>query len=390
MHKILMVICLSFLFAGGSQVDAWSADKEETIKVGFNIPLTGTNPDVGTSSKNAAEMFLKENRSIKVGKKLYRLKFIYADNHYNPAKALKATTQLIKEEEVLGIIGPQASSQAVPTGEIANDFGTPMISPWSTNPQTTHDRPYVFRGAFIDSFQAPVLTVFASTELGAKTAAVLYDVDSDYSRGVAEYFKFAFENLLGKGSIVAFESFHTNDKDFSKQLFKIITSKPDVLFVPQYYTEVPVIVKSAQDMGWTKPILGSDSWGGGDLMELCDQYCNGYYFTTHYTTIGAKGETKKFIERYEALFDKAPDDVAALTWDSIGLMVQAIKDTGGLSNQIKEDRMKVKNCLANITNYGGVTGPISLTPGGDPRKCVTILKIGKGGSLNFYQSVCPR
>ncbi len=390
MHKFLLVILLSFTFTKAFPIETWGADETKIIKLGFNIPITGTNPDVGTSSKNAAEMFLKKNKSIKVGKQSYRLQFIYADNQYKPAVALKVVTQLIKKEDVLGLIGPQASSQAVPAGEIANDFTTPMISPWSTNPQTTRNRPYVFRGAYIDPFQAPVLTVFASTELSAKTAAVLYDIDAAYSRGLAEYFKFAFENLLGKGSVVAFESFHTGEKDFSNQLFKIITSKPDVLFVPQYYTEVPLIVKSAQDMGWTKPIMGSDSWGGGDLLKSCDQQCKGYFFTTHYTAIGAEGKTKKFIDDYKEIYGKIPDDVAALTWDSLGLMIQAIKDTGGLNHDIKADRIKVKNSLAKVQNFHGVTGRISMTPSGDPRKCVVILRIDETNELKFYQSVCPR
>ncbi len=390
MHKLTLAVLLGIIFTNACQIKAWGADAPKTIKLGFNIPLTGSNPDVGESSKNAAEMFLKKNQSIKVGKQAYKLQFIYADNQYKPAMALKVVTQLIKKEKVLGLIGPQASGQAIPAGEIANDFDTPMISPWSTNPQTTRNRPYVFRGAYIDPFQAPVLTVFASTELGAKTAAVLYDIDADYSRGLAEYFKFAFENLLGKGSVVAFEFFHTGDKNFSNQLYKIITSKPDVLFVPQYYTEVPLIVKSAQDMGWTKPILGSDSWGGGDLLETCDEHCSGYYYTTHYTAVGAKGKTKEFIDAYEKAYGKIPDDVAALTWDSIGLMVQAIKNTGELSHEIKTDRIKVKNSLGQVKNFSGVTGRISLTPNGDPRKCVVILKIDKTNTLSFYQSVCPR
>jgi branched-chain amino acid transport system substrate-binding protein len=182
-----LVAVMAFTFAA---VDAGAAD---TIKIGFNIPLTGDNPDVGASSKNAAEMYLKKNPMVDVGGKSYSLKFVYDDNEYKAESAVKVSTKLITEEGVLGIIGPQSSSQAVPAGEVANNYATPMISPWSTNPNTTLDRPFVFRGCFLDPFQGPVAANFATDELGAKKAAVLYDIAADYPKGLAEFFKAAFE-----------------------------------------------------------------------------------------------------------------------------------------------------------------------------------------------------
>ena len=228
---------------------AMEADAANTIKIGFNIPLTGENPDVGASSKNAAEMYLKKTPTIDVGGKSYALKFVFDDNEYKAESAVKVSTKLITEEEVLGIIGPQSSSQAVPAGEVANNYATPMISPWSTNPNTTLDRPYVFRGCFLDPFQGPVAANFATDELGAKKAAVLYDIAADYPKGLAEFFKEAFEKIHGAGSVVAFESFTTGDKDFSAQMTNIMMTNPDVLFVPQYYSEVPLIVRAAKGNG---------------------------------------------------------------------------------------------------------------------------------------------
>ena len=289
------------------------------IKIGFNIPLTGENPDVGASSKNAAEMFLKNNPTVEVGGKTYPLQFIFEDNEYKAESAVKVNTKMITEEGVLGIVGPQSSSQAVPAGEVANNYETPMISPWSTNPNTTLNRPFVFRGCFLDPFQGPVAADFATEELGAKKAAVIYDIAADYPKGLAEFFKAAFEEIHGPGSVVAFETFTTGDKDFSAQMTNIVAAGADVLFVPQYYSEVPLIVQAAKEMGWgDKPILGGDAWGGGDLMSLCGDDCKGYFFSTHYAAAGAVGETKAFIDAYTAAYGKTPDDVAALTWDSVG------------------------------------------------------------------------
>jgi len=366
--------------------------RAQTIKVGFNIPLTGDIPKVGESSKFAAEMYKDEvNRAggVKVGDKTYKLEFIYEDNESKAESATPAALKLITQDQVLAMIGPQASKQAIPAGEVANANKTPMISPWSTNPKTTEGRPYVFRACFLDPFQGPVAAKFVTEEFGAKKAAVLYDIASDYPKGLAEYFKEAFEKIHGPGSVVAFETFTTKDKDFSAQLTKIVNSGADVLFTPQYYDEVPLIVKQAKELGWKKPIMGSDSWGSAELMKLCGDACNGQFFSTHYAAAGAKGETKEFIDKYNAKHGYVPDDVAALTWDAIGLLLTAVKNTAGLSGDMAKDRDAVREQLAKIKNFEGITGKMTFASHGDPVKCAVVVKISDKGEFEFYKSACP-
>lgn len=366
--------------------------KTESIKIGLNIPLTGDIPKVGEGSKYAAEMVkeqVKAQGGIKVGSKTYDVEFIYEDNESKAESATATAIKLITQDMVLGIIGPQSSKQAIPAGEINNSYRTPMISPWSTNPQTTQDRPYVFRGCFLDAFQGPVVANFATQEFKAKKAAVLYDIASDYPKGLAEFFKKAFEKLHGPGSVVAFETFTTKDRDFSAQLTKINRTDADFLFTPQYYDEVPLIVKQAHELGWKKPIMGSDSWGSAELMNLCGDDCKGLFFTTHYAAAGAKGATKEFIDKYKQKFRYVPDDVAALTWDSIWLMLKAIQNTGGLTGNIDKDRDAIKDQLTKIRDFDGITGKMTFTPEGDPSKCAVVVKINPKGEFEFYQSVCP-
>jgi branched-chain amino acid transport system substrate-binding protein len=378
---LLAVLTLSPLARGG-----------DTIKIGFNIPLTGDAPKVGEGSKYAAEIRLAEINAeggLKAGDKTYKLEFIYTDNESKAESATAAALKLIVQDDVLGIIGPQASKQAIPAGQICNDNKTPMISPWSTNPQTTENRPYVFRACFLDQFQGPVVANFAKEEFGAAKAAVLYDIGSDYPKGMAEFFKQAFEKINGPGSVVAFETFSTRDVDFSAQLTNIVRSNADVLYTPQYYNEVPLIVKQAKELGWNKPILGSDSWGSAELMNLCGDACKGYFFSTHYAAAGASGATKDFIDKYRAKYGYVPDEVAALTWDAINLLCAAIRNTGGLSGNIEKDREAVKDQLAGIKDFDGITGKMTFTTGGNPIKCAVIVKIGDKGDFEFYKSVCP-
>jgi len=168
----------------------WS--KTKTIKVGINAPMTGDIPKVGEGTKFAAEMWLEDIKAaggLEVGGKKYPVELVIEDNESKAESAVKVNTKMITEDEVLVIVGPQASKQAIPAGEVANNYKTPMISPWSTNPDTTKDRPYVFRGCFLDPFQGPVLANFIQKEFGFTKAAVLYDVASDYPKGLAEFLK---------------------------------------------------------------------------------------------------------------------------------------------------------------------------------------------------------
>jgi len=366
--------------------------KSSTIIIGFNIPLTGDIPKVGEGSKYAAKMLedqINNSGGLLVGNKKYPLEFVFEDNEAKAESAIAASLKLITQDRVLGIIGPQASKQAIPAGEICDSYKTPMISPWSTNPQTTKDRPYVFRGCFLDPFQGPVAANFVTSEFKAKKAAVLYDIASDYPKGLSEYFKLAFEKIHGKGSVVAFETFTTKDRDFSAQLTNIIRSKADVLFTPQYYDEVPLIVKQAHDLGWKKPIMGSDSWGSAELVNLCGNDCKGLFFTTHYAAAGAKGKTLEFIQKYREKYGYTPDDVAALTWDATRLMLNAIKNTKKLTGSTRKNRRAIKDQLSKIKNFDGITGKMTFSSEGDPKKCAVVVRINNQGKFEFFNSVCP-
>jgi branched-chain amino acid transport system substrate-binding protein len=195
--------------------------------------------------------------------------------------------------------------------------------------------------------------------------------------------------LNGAGSVVAYESFTTKDADFSSQLTNIINSGAEFIFTPQYYNEVALIVQQAHQLGWDKPIVGSDSWGSAETVQLCGSDCYGLFFSTHYAAAGAKGATKEFIDRYNEKYGYIPDDVGALTWDAIGLVEQAITDCGEITGDLKKDRQCVRDALANIKEFDGITGKMTFSGSGDPTKCAVIVRISDQGEFEFYKQVCP-
>jgi branched-chain amino acid transport system substrate-binding protein len=359
-----------------------------TIKIGLNAELTGGIPVVGESCKNAAELAVKEINDaggLEVGGQKYMIELLVEDNE-DKAESAAAATQKLVTANVLAMIGPNASRNAIPSSVVAESSRMVMISPWSTNPKTTiveatgAPKQYVFRAAFIDDFQGVVAAKFAMEQLNTAKPAVLYDVASEYNKGIAEVYK---KTLEENGiTVVSFETYTTGDKDFSAQLTKIKDAGADSLFLPNYYSEVPLQVQQARKVGFTGDILGSDSWGNLELITLCGADCEGLFFTTHYASDIATPKAQAFIKAYEGAYGKTPDDVAALTYDSFGMLFQAIQTAG------KVDRQAVRDAVASITLYEGVTGNMQFKGTGDPVKSAVILQI-KGGKFTYFATANP-
>jgi branched-chain amino acid transport system substrate-binding protein len=380
---VLLIVCA--LFAGGC-----SKDDASQIKIGLIAELTGDIPAVGASCKNAAEMAVAEVNAaggIQLGDKKFKIKLIIEDNAGKADQSASAAQKLITQNKVVAIVGPNASRYALPAAEIAESGKVALITPWSTAPKATLDsrtnasKKYVFRACFIDPFQGGVVAKFTLDNLKFKKAAVLYDVASEYNKGIAEIFKTVFEQNGGK--IVAFETYTTNDKDFSSQLTKIRQAAPEIIFLPNYYSEVPLQIQQAKRLGIAAPFIGADAWGSEELLKLCGSDCEGYYFSTHYAADAAGEATRKFIADYRSRYSATPDDVAALTYDSFGLLKQALATAG------KNDRQAVRDALARIPRYDGVTGTMQFREGsGDPVKSAVILKI-RDGKFTWFADAKP-
>jgi branched-chain amino acid transport system substrate-binding protein len=357
--------------------------KKEEIRLGVNAEITGSKPTVGDSCKKAAELLaaqVNQEGGVALGNKKFPIRLFIEDNEDKAESAAAAAQKLISQNNVLAIIGPNASGNAIPAARICEDAGVIMLTPWSTNPKTTEGKKFVFRACFIDDFQGRVMAKFAREQLQAQTAAVLYDVASEYNKGIAEFFKKFFENAGGK--VVAFASYTKDDKDFSSQLTLIKAANPGVLFLPNYYNEVPLQAQQARRLGITCPLIGSDSWGSAELLTLGGKDLEGAFFSTHYAPDLATPKAQKFIKDYETRYGKKPDDVAALTYDAGQLLLAAITKAGVL------DRQKVREALATIQKFEGVTGTMDFKDVCDPIKSAVILQI-KDGQFKYYATVQP-
>lgn len=390
LNKLFSFLLLTlFLFSGPQLL---LAQNPETILIGFNLSLSGPRSASGLSTQNGAELLkeeLNQKGGIQVGNNRYPVEFIYGDNETQLEPAVKSALDLISKKKVLGIVGPNSSSRAIPVGGIAQSFKAPMVSPTSTNPKTTNNRPFVFRACFLDDFQGEVMSKFAIKEYKAQKAAVLFDIDSAYPRGLAEFFKKSFENMKGAGTVVAFESFQTDFSDLSAQIKSINQSGADVLFLPQYSNELPQILKQLRDGGWDKPIMGGDGWESSDLMENCGDLCKGLFFSAHFASFGAKGKSKEFVDNYTAKYSTPPDGYSALGYDAANLLITAISQLDSINPNIFTARNEIAQKLAAIKKFEGVSGSLNMNGSGDPAKSAVIIRITESGQFEAYASETP-
>lgn len=383
---ITSIIAVTMIWGCGSTN---SGDSTETIVIGLNFEMTGDLPEVGLASQQAVELFLESRESsegIEIAGTTYQIDTELIDNKATEEGATLAASEFITDENILAMIGPNPSYQAVPIGQLANESELVMISPWSSNVQTTLYRPWVFRVSFVDSFQGVVLAQFAKSQYDAVNACVLYADDSAYPTGLSESFIAEWKTL--NGTIAANETFQTGDKDLNPQLTNIKNANCEFLLLPQYANEVPSIIEQAQAMGITVPILGGDAWSSQTLLDECGDACEGYFLSKQYVPSGATGSAEDFINNYQEKYGEIPDDVAALTWDAMLLIEQALKNCGNITGNLTEDRACLRDGLAMVQGLEGVTGPITFDENGDPQKCVAIIKI-VDNEFTYFDTVCP-
>jgi branched-chain amino acid transport system substrate-binding protein len=345
------------------------------IKVGLIVPLTGDVKTFGESARNGAMLAIDEVNAAG-GVNGRKINVVPADDKNDPTETGNAGSKLIDMDKVAAIIGSVSSKCSVPLSDKCQSAKIPMITPTSTNPKVTvgedgKRKDYVFRACFIDPFQGTVGAKFAVDSLKAKTAAVMYDVGNDYSKGLADYFKAAFEKDGGK--VTVFESYAKDDVDFSALLTKVKQSGPDVLFIPDYYNKVGLIAKQARQLGVSATFLGGDGWDSPEMAKIAGDAINGGYFTNHYSPDDPRPEVQEWVKKYQAKYGQKPDALATLGYDAALLLIQALKN----SPNAKPD--EIKAALGAIKDFPCVSGKISFDEWGNPIKSAAVLEYTKDG-----------
>src|ERR1019366_3229938 len=378
--QFLTVVAASLFLAGCRQSSAPGAGGD-TIKVGEFASLTGKDATFGISSHEGTLMAIEEINAAGgvLGKKL---ELLTEDTQCKAGESATVVNKLISRDNVIAILGEVASSRSLEAAPICQQNKIPMISPSPTNPDVSKTGDYIFRVCFIDPFQGTVMANFATKTLKAKRVAVFTDVKSDYSKGLAKFFKEQFK--ANGGEIVVELDYNGGDKDFKAQLTAIKAANPDGVFVPGYYTEAALICVQAKQLGVNVPLFGGDGWESEKLFEIGGDAIEGNYLSTHYSPMAAGSDlSRKFVANYQKRWNgKTPDALAACGYDSALVLADAIKRAGS------SDGQKVRDAIAATKDFPAVTSRITINEHRDATKSAVILRI-KGGKYEYLETVEP-
>lgn len=357
--------------------------KANTIKIGSVGPLSGAVAVYGVEARDGVLLAVEEiNAAGGVNGKM--LEVITEDDEGDPAKTVSAFKKLTVQDKCKFIIGSLTSGCTKAITDQSQVMKVIQMAPAATAENITIDDkgntiPYVFRACFIDPFQGTVGGKFSAETLKAKKAAILYDVGNDYSVGLSENFEAEFKRL--GGTIVAKESYSTGEKDFNAQITKIKNQNPDVVYLPDYYATVALIAKQLRAQGITTAIVGADGWDG--LTENAgDEVTNGFY-SNHYAADSTDPAVVKYVTNFKAKFNREPTSFAALGYDSVYMLKDAILKAG-----TDTDIAKIRDALeANEGDY--VTGHLTFDAKHNPIKSAVMLELvkdGNGGLKTVYKT----
>jgi branched-chain amino acid transport system substrate-binding protein len=356
-----------------------SLSAQEPIKIGQFASLTGKEASLGQSSNKGTMMAIDDLNAA--GGVLGRpLLLVTEDTQSKPGETATVVKKLISRDKVVALLGEVASSRSLEAAPIAQAAKVPMISPASTNPKVTETGAYIFRTCFIDPFQGPVMARFAREHLKAKRVALVVSNSSAYSIGLAKFFRESF--VANGGTIVLEQKYSEGDKDFKAQLTAIKAAGVDAVFNPGYYNEGALIVRQARDLGLTLPIFGADSWEAEALIQLGGKAMEGAYLCSHYSPEDPSPRVQNFVAAYKKRFGSTPDSNASLGYDSVLVLVDAIRRAG------TTERNALREAIATTRDFMAVTGKITIDSERNASKNAVIVQV-RNGKFEFVQSMSP-
>jgi branched-chain amino acid transport system substrate-binding protein len=375
-----MIKRLFVLIFGALLAIAGSAFSQDTIKIGEFGSLTGDNASFGTSQNNGVQMALEEiNASGGVlGKKI---DLTVEDNETKQGETTTIVRKLISQDHVVAIIGEVASSKSLEAAPICQASKIPQIATAATNPRVTQTGDYIFRVCFTDDFQAVVIARFVLEKLKLNKIAFMTDVKQDYSVGLTNIAK---DYLIKNGAtIVKEQSYSSGDKDFRAQLTDLKAAAPEVIIITGYYPEAALIAKQARQFGIRATLVGGDGWDGSSLIPVGGKAIEGAYFSNHFSVEDTSPIVQTFVQKYKQKYNVVPDAFAALGYDAMKLLADAINRAGS------PDPEKIRAAIQDTENFPGVSGKITIGKDRNAQKSAVIITI-KDGAYKYAETIEPK
>lgn len=344
--------------------------------VGSFLCLTGGDAKFGLEVKQGVDLAVEEVNAAG-GVRGGRIKVIYEDTKSASNDVTMQVEQLIDRDKVVALIGEVATSRSIPAADVANIRKVPMIAPSATGYEVTRARDYVFRTCFLDETQATLAADFIHDTLKLTEASVVYAQDDLYSHELGSAF---IKRFTERGAKVTLErSFAMMEKNFQRLAEELAKTKPKVVYAPLYYKQMLALHKQASEEGATPTWLGPDGWAGE--VELYGALENAY-FTDHYVADMPYEPSTKLRAAYEAAHKSAPSSLAALGYDAVLVLADAIRRAA------VETPQGIRDALLTTKDVPGATGPIAIGPDRNAQKPVIVSQI-KNKKPTFFAAMGP-
>ena len=334
------------------------------VKIGVILPTSGAIATFGQENANGLKLAME--KITKTSKQ--KLTLFIEDDKSEAIEATNAIRKLLNVNKVSVVIGEVTSSNTLAMAPIAQENKIPLFSPAATNVKVTQVGNFISRACFTDDFQGIVMAKFAANVLNKKKGLIIIDNSSDYSKGLGAAFK--AEYLKNGGKLVTAEelTYVQKDMDFNTLIRKIKRADPDVIFLPGYYQEVGLIIKQARALGITAPFLGGDGWDSPKLFEIAGPSIKGNYISSHFAPDDKDPKVQAFVKDYERAYKVKPGAMAALGYDAIGIVADAI-------SRAKSTKPEDINAAILATkNFPGVTGLITIDENRNSKKAAVVLE----------------
>jgi branched-chain amino acid transport system substrate-binding protein len=366
----LLGLMVFWLIAGTGSVQA-----ANEIVIGNASSLTGTAAQYGISTYEGLEVAMEEINAAGgvLGKKIVVLK---GDDSGDPRQAINVVQKFITKDQVLAIIGAELTGTTRVTAPISNQGQMVQFTASATGAGLTDNLPYVFRNALPEAYAIPFVVEAAKKKFKTGSVVIITSYNLDYSVDLTKIYEKA---LAGAGIKVQDKiSYAEGDIDFSAQVSKLKSLKPEAVVMTGYYQESAQLMIEMRKQGINCPILGSNGFNDPKILDLAGKAMEGSIWASGFFPENPDPKVRKFVARVQEKYKKKPNQFHAQAYDAMYILAEAIKQAG-VTDSTPENRAKIRDALARITNFPGVSGAHSFKPGkGDAEKSVFVLTLRDG------------
>jgi branched-chain amino acid transport system substrate-binding protein len=371
------LVVFSLACSQKSSGDIRADGRDNAVRIGVFLSLTGETASYGISSLNAIKLATEEiNAAGGIGGR--QIELLVEDDHSRTQEVTALVNKLISQDKVHALLAESISTRALVAAPIAQASKVVMISPAAIKPEITMQGDYIFRSCFISPAEGAAIARFAANKLKAKRAAIILDEKNDYAIMLANFFREQFNKLAGE--VVVQETYAASDTDLSKQLKAIKAANPEVIFAPGFYSTAVMVARAVKQQQIKAPLIGSDGWDAPNLLESGGEALHGVYYANHFWVNRDDPLVRKFVADYKTRYGMLPDALAATGYDAARVLFDAIRRAGSTESG------QIRKALAQTKDFSGVTGMITLDPERNAAPPVYILRVEEDSSLSLQES----